>query len=810
MDAQKTLDAKTKRARSKNALARRELVFELLRGAALFVLALLLGTAPMLFDCVPLAFSLLAAATRLAPFIWLGVALSSFSGASFSPAILLGACLTLALRLISRLFLDKRDKAFAKQGNFLNVLAVLFTEHPYLRMTSGAIGVFLVGIWRIVEGGFRFYDLFAAIFYLILTPIGAIIFSKSFDVGERKRIEGASFSMNAREEIFYDLSRLAIACAFIFSLGDISLAGISLPLFISVFLTLYACKGGALRGVITGLALGMALSPAQAPMLAFCAVAYTFTAKLSLFGAAVASCIAGLIWTIYVGGAAALLSSFPALLCATMSFCTAERINLFDDIKRALKSEKSASAELCASTVVAEQRALFTDERLRSISDSFSSLSEVFYNLSSKLKRPSMLDLRSICEQSFERACVGCPERELCYGAEYACTLEAMKKMTVSLYSSGAADQKKLPEDFKKRCGSIDEIACEMDRLCAIETKKAFQNEKTEIFALDYDAISKILNDAIAQNEDEFKIDSQMSKKIARAIADEGYGEHSVSVFGRRKLKIIARGLDLCDKAGDVGSLKRKLEAVAGVKLSDPTFELAQGSVNMQTEARRAYSCESGFAVSSSRGESVCGDSVSIFENRDGYLYALISDGMGTGRAAALTSETCNAFLRNMLTAGNRMETSLRMLNSVLRAKGSKSENECSATIDLLQLDLYSGALSLVKSGAAPTFIIRRENVFKLASPSFPIGILRALDAKQIDVTCEDGDIAIMVSDGAMCGGDDCAYLSSMLREKNLASDSAKAIAEKILRRARAETDPQNDDISVIVVKIKKELCNWD
>ena len=300
-----------------------------------------------------------------------------------------------------------------------------------------------------------------------------------------------------------------------------------------------------------------------------------------------------------------------------------------------------------------------------------------------------------------------------------------------------------------------------------------------------------------------------MSKKVAHAIAEEGYGEHNISVFGRRKLRILARGLDLSEKNSDISSLKKKLEEVTRVRLSDPTFELSFGSVNMQVEARRAFSADAAFATATSDGESICGDTVSIFENKNDYLYALISDGMGTGSTAALTSEMCNAFLRNMLNAGNRMETSLRMLNSVLRARGSKSETECSATIDLLQFDLYSGALTLIKSGAAPTFVIRKGNVFKLASPSFPIGILRALDAKQMDITCEDGDIIVMVSDGAMRDGDDCAFLNEMFRDRELMREIPSKIADKIIRRVKAESDIPNDDVSVVVVKVKREICNW-
>lgn len=810
MEAQKALEKNKKKSAIRDGadISKKEILIESVRAAAFTVFALLLGTKPMTFDAFPLAFALLSGAVREAPFVALGVFLSSFYGSSFAPEIALAVCLITALRILSGILLEKRNVR-AHKGGFLGTVVSLFSEHPYLRMMSSALGVFFIGIWRIIEGGFRFYDLFASIFYLALTPVATLIFSKYFDINEQKIVQGYAFSITPRDEKLYDLSVLALLCSLSFSLKGFSLVGISIPLFFSLFATLYACKKGILYGIVTGLALGMALSPTYAPLLAFCAIAYSSIHKLTLFGAATASCISGLVWALYIGGVSSVFETFPALLCGSMTFCTAERINIFDDVNRFLKVEKEIPQDISLESVIAEQKANLQDERLRSISDSFGTLSEIFYDLSSKLKRPTMLDLRAICEQSFDMHCKDCADREICYGAEYGSTLEAMKKMTVALHTSGRADIKKLPESFKRRCNKTDKLSSEANRLCAIATKKAFQNEKTEIFALDYDAISKILNDAIVQNEEEFKIDGSMGRKLAKIIANEGYGEHAVSVFGKRKLKIIARGLDLSDKSSDVNSLKSKLEHASRVKLADPTFELAFGSVNMQTEALRTYSCEGAFATSASQGESVCGDTVSIFENKNDYFYALISDGMGTGKKAALTSEMCNSFLRNMLGAGNQMDASLRMLNSVLRAKGTGSENECSATVDLLQLDLYSGALSLIKSGAAPTFVIRRENVFKLASPSFPIGILRSIDAKQIDISCEDGDVIVMISDGATRAGDDCSYLTEMLREPSLAAETPKRIADKIIRRARAEADMQNDDISVVVVKIKKELCGW-
>lgn len=785
-----------------------------LRCAVFLLLGFLLGGAKMLFDSYPLGFALLSVCGAEAPFVLLGVIASAFSDGSFSLPIVVGACFLMATRMTASIFLDKSRTNVSGEGELSSkqektgafaILELIFSENIYLKVMSASVGVFFLGVWRIIEGGFRFYDLFASVFYIVFTPICALLFNSCFTYG---REIGARAHTPREERAFY-ISLLAVFCALTFSLSGISFLGISIPLFLAICFCLYALKKGFLFGTVASLLCGVAISPTYAPMLLFCTVSYYLISKLSPMGGAIASCIAGLLYGIYAKGILSLANDLPALLSAPLVFCAAERFDLLSDLKSHFLRTRAKNDAFTDQLIIAEQRINIRDERIKSISDSFSSLSEIFYNLSSRLKRPSVLDLHAICEESFEKHCDGCENRPSCFGAEYPLTLDAIKKSAVALHSIGKVDEKKLPDAFKKKCLRREEIVNEVNLACATATKKAFQNEKTEIFALDYDAISQILNDAIADNESEIKLDTKISKRIAHAIAEAGYGDHSVMAFGKRKLKIIARNLDLKEKAGDLSALKKEIEKITLVTLGEPTFELSFGSVNMLLEAKRAFSADCAFASSTGEGESVCGDTVSIFENNNDYLYALISDGMGTGNKAAVASEICNAFLRNMLNAGNKMETSLRMLNSVLRIKGAKSEDECSASIDLLQLDLYSGALTLVKSGAAPTFVLRRENVFKLSSPSFPIGILRALDAKQLEVKLEDGDVVVMISDGAIKNVDDCSFVTNLLGENNIADESASKIAEKIIRRARAEADLQSDDISVVVIKVKKEVCNW-
>ena len=490
-------------------MEKRELIVEGIRALSFGVMGLLLGSREMLFESYPLGFALLASASRQTPFVLIGIIASSLMGENVAVHII-GALVTVVARLFTRFFLDNSTPpATGKRHDVTDLLSSVFSEHVYLRMMSGAVGVFLVGVWKIIEGGFRFYDLFGAIFYLVLTPVATLVFSRYFDISEKRRKMGASFEITPLGERLYGVSCVALVCAFVYSLEGASFLGISAPIFVAVLASLYYTKRGVLFSIVASLALGVCISPVYAPLCAFCAIAFTSISKLSLFGASVASCIAGLVWGIYSGGITSLGSIFPALLSSSMIYCTAERVGLFGDIERFLDTDAKVDA-INPQTLVAEQRMSVQDESLRAISESFSTLSEIFYNLSSKLKRPTMLDLRAVCERTFTRECEDCENREVCHGAEYGATLDVMKKITVQLHSVGRADEKKLPDSFKRRCNRSVEIIERINKSCAKETKKALQNEKTEIFALDYEAIANILNDALAQNEEEFKIDSSI------------------------------------------------------------------------------------------------------------------------------------------------------------------------------------------------------------------------------------------------------------------------------------------------------------
>ena len=152
-------------------------------------------------------------------------------------------------------------------------------------------------------------------------------------------------------------------------------------------------------------------------------------------------------------------------------------------------------------------------------------------------------------------------------------------------------------------------------------------------------------------------------------------------------------------------------------------------------------------------GQRLCGDSLTWFRT-GGTLYAILSDGMGSGREAQRESQMALRLLEQFLQAGIAPETALRTMNAALNLRSD--EQGSFTTIDLLAADLSAGQAALYKYGAAPTYIKRQGSVRRLAGASLPAGLQDSgAEPQAIRFPLEENAFLLMVSDGVADSGDD-------------------------------------------------------
>lgn len=147
-----------------------------------------------------------------------------------------------------------------------------------------------------------------------------------------------------------------------------------------------------------------------------------------------------------------------------------------------------------------------------------------------------------------------------------------------------------------------------------------------------------------------------------------------------------------------------------------------------------------------SRGRELAnGDRFLHFPGIECRYYALLCDGMGTGLGAAQEGQSAASLLRQLLTAGFPAEHALRTLNSLLVLRGRAG----AVTVDLAELRLDTGRVTLYKWGAAPSYLLRGGMAEKIGTAGPPPGLSISENRETVErLSLRRGEALILFSDG--------------------------------------------------------------
>lgn len=743
------------------------------------------------FSARPFGIALLCAADRRVLFLYAGLCLSAWSAAD--RFLLIGIYTAILLfRLLARFLLDQPS---AKDESVKNATPYshLFTEHLALRVCTACVAALSLGLWRLFVGNFLFYDLYGVILSLTFCAISVLLMGGVFrttEVGIYRYVGGV----------------LTVAAIVILSLEGWQLYGISLATVGVMGITLgITRKYGVILGALSGTLLGLTLSVELSPAFAFAALAAGLLFSLSRFLGLAAAFSVATAWCAYIEGISILNGTLTGLLCATVLFSAIDRF-FFSKPPNGVESVTTSAVvalpcEPLSPFAMDSVRLHHTNRTVKKLCESFSELSDTLFALSRRMQVPTAPDLRQICDKAFDASCASCSERNACWSERYHDTSAEIGSLCTLLRKHGRIEIPQAPSTLSDRCLRLPDIIDEINHRAAIHQKQLLQNDRTEIFAGDYRALSSLLAGAMVTDDGAFEPDRVLTDELCCAFnqAEKPLGVRQVAVFGVQRKYVRVLG-------DDPQLLSKNAEAIFSIVQKICPFPISQGIPGESGVASIDFPEAELFSVvcaqrslCAEQETTYCGDTTGLFSTVDGRFCALISDGMGSGREAALTSGLCGVFLKKMIAAGSSCDMALDMLNGFLRNRGSNSLHECSATIDLLSLDLLHGKASFYKCGAAPTYIFRDGNLFKIRSHTVPLGIIAEPDTRKLELSVSAGDIVIMVSDGVTQSKEECPWLFDLLRSQGEQA-SPERLAELIVKYAKGEGC--SDDVSVLIVKI--------
>lgn len=721
----------------------------------------------------------------------LGLALLMAAGRSGTVPVLAGALISILLSvmpdgaaagsgegiawvMIMAMAMGARILLSTKYMDDEGELPRLFEEPLRLRVIAAAFVAFLSGVYHVLAQDFSFQGILSLLLVLAATPTATALFWAAF----RK-----DTAVSIRE-----LGSCGLIFCSIWVLSTHRLLGLSLAIVASVLVVLESSvRGGLLRGGLLGLicAFGAGVSPL------ILALGGIVAGALRMFGVGTAvfcffTVTAGLkIWQV---GFWTAIPEIGNLLFGTLLYLPLAKAGLF--AKLSIFPESAPEPQ-----PTQEDRKAMESAKLRRLSSSLEELSEMLLKFSRDISAPGSGELKALCEDVFRRHCKRCGKNEHCWQEEYESTVDAIDKITADIPQNGLPKRSAVPLYFLERCRKIDDILAEISTDVAKLVEDTVLRDRTELFALDYQALSELLRDSAA-DDGSMTPDEELRKTFAAVIRGEGVQAVGCGAWGSRKKTLIASGVTLASIPSGGRTLRGKLEEKTGLSLTEPSFRFVGESVSMQFESSHRLKLASARACSVKESESVSGDTAKTFTSQVGYSYALLCDGMGSGQSAATVAGVAAMFLEKLLSAGNNKAVTLKLLSNFIRGRAEESHT----TVDLLEVDLFTGASCFVKCGACPSYVLREGNIYKVDVRSMPLGLTGEINAQQVKMMLREGDVVLQVSDGVADSLEDALWLPELFA--SVGKKSVQEIAGAIHSRTIAENG-MSDDITVLVTKVE-------
>ncbi len=755
----------------------------ILKGIGSGVLGYLFAGAELWGGVSPFGVAFLCSAERSVYYIYLGLMLSALINKGG-----LARLVSYSVALVIRILLCRVLGASKKKGTS-------FTEPSSVKMATSSAAVFIIGIYNIIGSGFTKGALYSALLMTVIAPTMTYLY---LGITE----QGAASSARHDAGVLSLIYTLVLSFSG-FGWGGSPFSGFSPNTILASAITLCASAGGgAFRGGAVGMISGLACGTEVSVALGIAGVVSGILKNSGTLMTIFAFCGTGTAFSLVGEGFSTFGGTVPDILFGAAIFAPISKLGLLPKVYKYISlagGEGFANSASASRAIYAERYQKETGRKLSALSEALSSLSTVFYTLSNRISTPGTYEVRRLCESTFKRFCERCGKSTLCWAREYDRTADAINKLANATAKHGVADSSDIPKDFFQKCPNVLSAISEINLSHARLLEAAARENKTEIFALDYEAMAKLLESSCTENSEEYSCDKELTERVRRAAHDMNLLATGIGVFGKRRKNVVFGGVDISCVPISSAEICKLLSSACGVKLTIPEFTIDDDYVTMTASSARVISIESAKASMKKDAETLNGDSVTTFSNKEDYFYSIISDGMGSGRDAAITSRITCIFLEKMLLSGNKMSLVLKMLNNFIRNKNL----ECFATVDLLEIDLLSASASFIKSGAAASYVVRDRKLFKIFSSSLPIGITREITAEEIKFSLKPEDVIIMISDGISQSFEDGVWLADLLSSGIDYSLRLDDIAGIILEAAKSN-NKRSDDMTVSVIRIKE------
>lgn len=669
------------------------------------------------------------------------------------------------------------------------------TRRPLLYGVTAAAALFVTGMVYVGFNGFLLYDFLLQVLESILAFVAYIAFARVTDtlrgMPNRSVFEPAEA-----------LGLLALCAGVVMSLASLPYASgtahvLSLVVILASGLVggfAMSCTAGVLFGLVNSL---FSVLPAQVVAVyavsAFCA---GLLQKKGRVGVTVGFlCVNAAAMLYFNGSADSVITFYHVLAAGAVLFLIPDRFfRIFGSALRAPSYYEDSVSRL--REVMAE--------RLTETAAAFNGLSVTFREAVESRIDSDMRDPGHLFDKTADNVCRDCSLMKYCWQKDYNNTRRQLLTLYERMERRGEATEADVPMPFREACIRREHFLAALNHhyeLHKIDMRWAGRiAESRGLVAEQFKNISSVLDNLKTELGEEPADCILKERRIAAALERNGIDATHIRLTGSGVTEVTMT----VKPCGGEQVCAHRIAAVLSSVLEVPMLRLpsvcGKTACRLCFQEKARYGMDTGFAQLAANGRSVCGDHCLAAPSVDGKYILALSDGMGQGADAETQSRMTVHLLRRLLSVGFDKQTALHLMNSILMVN---TQQDSFATADLCLVNLHSGALEFMKTGAVHSYIRRGNTVEKISCSSLPAGIVCDAEPDCDLKYATAGDWIVLMTDGVadVLEQDGGAALTAFLQA--FEESSPQALADAVLRMAlSAAGGIAQDDMTVLTARM--------
>ena len=616
---------------------------------------------------------------------------------------------------------------------------------------------------------------------------GAYFFSVSVRTLEKIK---ENERLTSKEVVSLVISLLSlILCVSGISFMNISFSGIACSYIVMLSAYLFKESGGAVIG--SGASLGFTMTGNSSPIVFCYAGAGLFSGLFSYSGRVLCACAYifcyGALY-IFLGDDYENFGPLIETALASVLFVVTPQKWLFQ--------VKMKMSFLSLSTDGREFRNMIIS-RIKSARDAVGDMSETVVRVSDALRERSLPDTTSVYLRVRDSVCEKCASYNKCWRNMLPSTLAEFDEVLEEIRRTGSVTPSCSPMSLQSRCIRIMSLCDSFNKNYVLYSARVGAegriNEMRKITTDQFDTVGEMLDDLLLGFEQETKPLASKSVALKNSLEDMGVNAFVNCYEDENMNMVINISVDAeCDATS--GEIRDCIKMSTEKDFPPPAIITGEKEKMLLFWEKTPLMAECFYHQVSAGGTEICGDCFDSFLDGKGNFIAILSDGMGKGEKAAIDGAMASSLFSRLIISGFSFPCALRLVNSAMLVK---SHEESLATLDILKVNLYNGKSVVYKAGATVSLLYRNGKVSEIKKSAMPIGILRQAEFATINGALKNGDVMIMMSDGAV--DNSIEDIKRYVAENGFSYD----LPEKLCAIAKTKNISHSDDITVAVIKIK-------